>query len=314
MNPKSVRIFSEGDVGAHRENIGVDRHREHDRRKDRENFHGEIEFVGEEGIIGRLERFDDFLVVFEDVPESNIGADQILEIDFESAWDERTLFLKERLDDGTLRLECSAKVQDVALHDGYLEDHFFFFPIEYAVFDGVKVFRDMVEAREAGTEKHFEDVIHEVGGCFTHKNAPLSLAFFECSEKIRDLVDIIFVAGDEVSFGEDNVHLAGIGGAIGGVEEGDVDGEEEAVFESDGFGLIGRRRKLLDRDRMDIEVFLEMENVFRSGIGYVEPGDGAEGNTFHVFLFERGTLSLYHTRYEAFPRFLHPPVSKNSLP
>ncbi len=88
-------IIPERNIRAHSENIGVDGHGEHNRREDGEHLHREIELVGEEGVIGRLEGFNDFFVVFEDVPEANVCPDEILEIDFETRRDEGTFFLEE---------------------------------------------------------------------------------------------------------------------------------------------------------------------------------------------------------------------------
>lgn len=45
MNPKRMVALSEGDVGAHSENIGIDGHREHHGGEDGEHLHGEIELV-----------------------------------------------------------------------------------------------------------------------------------------------------------------------------------------------------------------------------------------------------------------------------
>lgn len=285
MNPEGVRVFPEGDVGAHGENIGVDRHREHNRREDREDLHREVELIGEEGVVGCFEGLDNFLVVFEDVPKADIGADEILKIDFEGAWNEWAFFLKERLDDGSLRFQCPAEIENVSLYNGDFEDHLFFFSVEDAFLDRVEVLGDVVEAREAGTEKHIEEMIQEVRRCFIHKYPAFPLAFFECLEKIHDLKDVASVPGDEVCLGEDDIHFARVGGAIGCVEERNMNRKEKAVFESDRLGLIGGCREFLNGDRMYVEVFLQVQDVFRSRIRHIDPGDRTEGNMFHcVFI------------------------------
>lgn len=189
--------------------------------------------------------------------------------------------MKKRFDNGALRLQRSTKIQDIALHDGYFKDHFFFFAIEDAVFDGIEISRDVVEARETGAKEHIENVVHQMSGRFAHIETLLSNGFFERLEKISNLEDVILVPGDEVRIGEDDVHFAGIRGSILGIEKRNVDGKKEAILESDGFGLIGRRRELFDGDRMDIEIFLKMENILRSGIRHIEPRDISKGETFH---------------------------------
>ena len=283
MDPKRVGTMAEGNARAHGEDIGVDRHREHHCREDGQDLHREVELVGKEGIVGRFEGLDDFLVVFEDVPEADIGADEVLKIHLEAFGDEGTLFLEERLDDGALGLERSAEIEDIALHHGDLEDHLFFSSIEDAFLDIVKVLGDVVEAGEAGAHEHIKNMIHEVRGRLAHMETSLPFVFLEDIEKFRDLINVVLVPGDEVRVGEDNVHFARIGGAIFGVEERDVDREEETVVEADGFGLIRRRRKLFDRDRMDVEIFLEMENILRSRIGHIDPRDRTKRKSLHVF-------------------------------
>ncbi len=145
----------------------------------------------------------------------------------------------------------------------------------------------MVETRETRTKEHIENVVHKVRRRFIHIHAAFPLALFECAEKIGDLKDIVFVSGDEVGIGEDNIHFARIGGAVLDIEEGNVDGEEKAVVKSDRFGLIGRCRKLLDRYRVNIEIFLKVENVFRTRIRHIDPRHVAKGNGFHGVAFER---------------------------
>ncbi len=42
-------------VAVHREEVGVDGHRQEDGGEDREDFHRESELIGEEGIVGLLQ-------------------------------------------------------------------------------------------------------------------------------------------------------------------------------------------------------------------------------------------------------------------
>ena len=73
--------------------------------------------------------------------------------------------------------------------------------------------------------------------------------------------------------------------------------EEEAIVVTHRFGLIGRRRKFFERNRMDIEVFLKMENIFRSGVRHVEPRNLSERDGLHsVFVW---TESAFIIPYES---------------
>ena len=95
VNPESVRTVAEGDGGRHREHVGIDRHREEDGGKDGQNLHREVELAREEGIIGGFERFDGFFVAFKNVPDADIGADEILEIRLEIVGDVRMILREE---------------------------------------------------------------------------------------------------------------------------------------------------------------------------------------------------------------------------
>lgn len=164
-----------------------------------------------------------------------------MEVHGEAFGNEAALFLEHGFDDGSLRLQCTAKVENIALHYGDLKDHFLFFAVKDIVFDGVEVFGDVIEARKARIHEEVEDVIHEVGGRFAHVKATLPLVFFECFEEIRYLKHVVAVSGDEVRVGEDDVHFARIGGAVFRIEERNVYGEEEAIVEGGCFGLVGWR-------------------------------------------------------------------------
>ena len=62
MDPEAIRMVSERDRGAHRQDVRIDGHREHDGGEDGEDLHGHVQFVGEQGIVGFLKRLDRFLV------------------------------------------------------------------------------------------------------------------------------------------------------------------------------------------------------------------------------------------------------------
>ncbi len=219
MYPECVGTVSEGDARTHGENIRVDGHRKHDGGKDCEHFHGEIEFVRKEGIVRRLERLDDFFVVLENIPEADVRPDKILEIDLQILRDKRTLFLKERFDNRSLRLQCAAEIKNISLDYRNLEYHFLFLAIENAVFNGIEILRDVIKSWKAGAEEHIEDMIHEMCWCFVHENPFLSVVSLEHSKEIVYLKNVIFVSGDEMRFGEDNIHFARIGGAVRSVEK-----------------------------------------------------------------------------------------------
>lgn len=157
-------------------------------------------------------------------------------------------------------------------------------------------------------------MIHEVCRCLVHVESPFPLVFLKRVEEVGYLEHIIAVSSDEVGISEDDVHFARVGGAVFGVEKGDMYGKKKTIVEVDRFGLISGRRKLLDGYRVYIEIFLQVENVFRPRVRHVNPRYGAERNGFHGCLFENEVSLLYHIEYEETASLVDYSVSKNAFP
>ncbi len=93
VDPETVRIVRKGYGSAHGHHVRIERDREEYRRKNREDFHRQVELVRQEGIVGRFKGFYRLLGAFEDIPDADIGPDQVLEIDPELVGDERLFLL-----------------------------------------------------------------------------------------------------------------------------------------------------------------------------------------------------------------------------
>ena len=285
VDPESMRIVSEWDLGAHREHVGIDSHGEEDSGENGEHFHRQFQLVGEEGIVGGFERLDGFFLALQDVPQADVGADHILEIDFCFRWDERVILLEDGFKDGALGFQGAAEVEDVALQDGDLENHLLFFFREDLIFDKIQLLADMVEAREAGIEKEGDDMVEEVGRSSFHGQSALAFALLQILEKFSELIDALAVAGDEMAVGQDDIQFARIRRPLLRVEEGDMDGKEQAVIVLHDFGLIGGRDELLYRQRMDIEIFLEKSDVIVLRVLKIDPRYFFVFEDFHFYLW-----------------------------
>lgn len=192
------------------------------------------------------------------------------------------LFLDDGFDDGALRLQCAAKVQDIALEYGDLEDHLLFLFGEDLGLDEVELLADVVEAGEAGVEEDLEEMMEQVGWRFFEEELAPTFALKQLIKELGQLVDVLLVAGDEVVLCEDDVELASIGGPVLHVEERDMDREEEAVLVLDDLGLVRRRDELLDGQGMDVEVFLQVGDIVVLRILKIDPGDVLVLDGFHV--------------------------------
>ena len=281
MNPEGVRAVAEGDGGRHREHIGIHRHREEDSRKDGENLHGEVELAREEGIVGGLKRFNGFFVAFEYVPDADIGADEVLEVWLEIIGDVQMVFCEERFEYGTLWFQRPSEIEDIAFENGNLEHHLFFLFREDLGFDEIEALGDVVEFREAGIEEDIEHSVEEVRWSLTHVESATTFVLREFGEEFRERVDVVFVTGDEVSVGEDDIEFARESRPVIGIEEGYVDGKKKTPVILDDFRLIGRRDELFDGEGMNGKVFLKIRDVFVMRIFEVDPGDLMEFHLMH---------------------------------
>ncbi len=285
MDPESVLYMRERNGRTHRHDVGIGGNGQHDGSEDGEHLHGHVELVGEQGVVGFLERFDQLLAVFEDIPDADIGPDEILEIHSEVGRDQAVFFLDDGFDDGALRLDGSAEIKDIALDEGYLEHHFLFLFAEDLVFDIVEVFGNVVETGKAGLKQELKHFVEKVRRRLREMKSLLAVAFRNFPEKPLKLVDLVAMRGDEIVFGDDHIELARVRGALDGVEKGDMYRKEKAVVVADGLGLIGRGEKLLDRQRMDIEMLLKIEDVVVRRFFEIDPADRLVMDDFHRFCF-----------------------------
>src|SRR3989339_1680979 len=76
-DPIGIRVVAKGYAGAHGQGIGYDHHWKHDPVEYREHFHGAVELVCEQGVVGAFKRFDSLFGVFEGGPDTNVRADEI---------------------------------------------------------------------------------------------------------------------------------------------------------------------------------------------------------------------------------------------
>lgn len=195
------------------------------------------------------------------------------------------IFQNKRFDDGSLRLQGAAEIEDVAFQYGYFEHHLLLFTRKHLCLDKVELLADVVESWEAGVQENFENMVEErCWGVFTVETA-LALAFLEHFEKCSQLVDTVFVTGDQVFVGQDDIKLAWVGGAELGIEEGDVNGKKQTAVVLDDFGLIGWRDQLFDSQRVDVEVLLKIGDIILSGVFKINPSDLFVLNGFHLFWY-----------------------------
>ena len=150
----------------------------------------------------------------------------------------------------------------------------------------------MIEFRKAGVKENIEHGIEQVSRSLAHVEPAATLILREFGKEFRERIDVVLMAGDEVSVGEDDIEFTGESGPVIGIEEGYVDGEKKTPIVLDDFWLIGRRDELFDGERVDGKAFLEIGNIFVVRILEVDPGDLMEFHLMHgvffVFSFRDG--------------------------
>lgn len=155
MNPKTEVVVNKRHGGVHRHHVGIGGERKEDGREDGEHLHGLIELVREEGIVSIFECLDGFFLTLKEVPETDIGTDEVLIVDGELVRDMRVITLDEGFDDSALGLQGPAEIQDIAFEYRDFQHHFLFFARKHLHLDKVELFGDMVKLREARIEEDF---------------------------------------------------------------------------------------------------------------------------------------------------------------
>ncbi len=271
VNPKTEVVVDKWYRGVHRHHVGIGSEGEEDSRKYGEHLHGLVEFVRKEGIVGIFECLDGFFLTLKEVPETDIGPDEVLIVDGKLVRDMRMITLDEGFDDSALGFEGPAEIQDIALQDRDFQHHFFLLSRKHLHLDKVELFGDVVKLGEARIEENFQDMVEEPSWTTFEVEATLTLALFEEVKETRELVDGVTMTGDEVFLGEDDIEFTRIGGSELGIKEGNVDGKKQTTVVLDDLGLIGRGDQLLDGEGMDIEVLLEVRDVIRTRVLEIKP-------------------------------------------
>lgn len=177
--------------------------------------------------------------------------------------------------------EGAAEIEDVALDDADFAYHFAFRTVEDAFLYIVNMAHDVIQSRKTRFCQDTKHLIKQMRSGVNHIGAAFALGLLQCVKEGAELIDFVFVSGDEMRLGQQNIHFAGIGGAFLYVEQRDVNGEEEAVAVFCGACTVGRRDKLLDGKRMHVEMFANVLDIVFCGIFNINPRKPFVGDNLH---------------------------------
>lgn len=131
---------------------------------------------------------------------------------------------------------------------------------------------DMVEFGKAGLQKKGKDLMKKVRRGLFHIEAFFAFTRGEFVEKIRELIDGFAMPRDQMIFCYDDVQFPWIGRSGFDVEKRDVNSQEQAVFILRGARPDCRSDELFDSQGVDIEFFLQINNVVRARVLEIQPG------------------------------------------
>lgn len=188
----------------HAVEAGDDGKREHDDRKKCEDFDDVIGVVRDDRFIGFLERGGQFLEVFEVVPDFFDFIDDIVKVDIEVVGEEFFVLVFELGDDGALRNDHAAKIDDVFFkHQDVLEAVAGMVGVENFGFEVVDVFTESVEKWKGRAKKVVGKHIKEVTWAFAEVFFAHFAFGFAVGEEFFDGWIVIVKGNEEVWTNED---------------------------------------------------------------------------------------------------------------
>lgn len=111
--------------------------------------------------------------------------------------------------------------------------------------------------------------------------------------KFVHLVDRMFVTRNQVSLGQDDIQFSRKSRSFFGIKKGDMNSQKKAVFVLNYFWLVGWGNQLFESEWMNIEILLQICDIFLSDIKKIKPSN--------VFVFDST-----HFLYEYFFQYIKP--------
>lgn len=146
----------------------------------------------------------------------------------------------------------------------------------------IKIFGNMIKAREARIQKQIKQCMQEMRRCFLEIEFLFAFAMLELVEKFLKLINSMAMAGDKVGFRDNDIDFTWVCRAVYSIKKRDMYGEKEAIIIVDCFWLVCRGKKLFDSKWVDIEIFLKIKDIVTARVLEVYPS-GFVFYGFHVY-------------------------------
>lgn len=150
-----------GDKDVHAQDAGHQGHGQHDYRDQREDLDLLIDAVGAEAGEGRVEAFDNLLLLLEHIPEPVEAVDQVAEVLLFIEAQIGALAPGQQAHDGDVGLEDAAQGDDVAPQVGELLDGAVGVAAKHLLLGGVELLVEAVEHREAVVNQRVDDAVEQ---------------------------------------------------------------------------------------------------------------------------------------------------------
>ena len=234
----------------HPEDPGDQRERQQDHREHRQDPEDVVLAVRDDRLVRALERFHDFLVVVQQVPDPLGRVHEVVEVELELLREETLDVPLEQSQRRALRLDDLAVRDDLLLHLGDVGDDLLGAAVLDVVFNRIELVGNLVEDREAVVEEVVEHLVQEPAGSLAEELLAKALVLLDAVEEPRDREQLDVRDRDEVVGAEEKIELTGVQALDVLVVRGKVqDAEEVAIVEV----VVDLRPLALREDVLDVE-------------------------------------------------------------
>src|SRR5215203_274737 len=245
-----------------------------------------VEAMGDHRLVGLLQRLGDLLVIFEHVPDPLVGVDDVVEVDLEVEVGGEVALLHplQFSQDRALRPDDFAEVDDLLLDVGDVADDLLGPLFEDLVLERVELVADLAQHREAVIEAVVDEPVEQIAGAAGEELFAQLLFGPAALEQVLDRLQRQVRDRDHVVGPDEDVELAGAEAARLGVEDRQVEDDEEVVVVDVDLRPLVAREDVLEVKRVELEVLLEPAALERSRPLDVDPAQAVRVDLLDVWL------------------------------
>src|SRR4051794_20641980 len=248
-----------------------ERQRQQDHAERRQHPEGLVASMGEDGLVGVLERLDDLLEVLEHVPDPLPRIVDVVEVDVEVVRDVARLVALEVAEGRPLRADDLAEVDDLLLDVGEVADDVLGAALEDVLLDAVELVAHLAQHRERRVHARVDDAVEQVARPLAEVLVALLLVGAAALEEALDGPQRLAGERDDVVGPDEDVELGGVQPADALVERREVQDDEQVVVVLVDLRALVAREDVLVVERVEHEALLQPCLVGRARALDVDP-------------------------------------------